>query len=91
LLRDPSHVRDHSVAQWHTMLGAAGFASKLLGMWDLRLDFEAWVGRMHTPPLAVDQLKALIDGAPREVRAAMSIASGDYSFSIPVALFHCRL
>ena len=87
LLRDPSHVRDHSVAQWQAMLGAAGFASELLGTWDLRLDFESWVARMHTPPLAVDQLKALIDGAPREVRAAMSIASDeDYSFSIPLAL-----
>src|ERR671935_195143 len=71
LLRDPSHVRDHSIAQWRVMLGAAGFADELLGTWDLRLDFESWVARMRTPPLAVAQLKALMDGAPREVREAM--------------------
>ena len=86
LLRDPSHVRDHSVAQWHTMLTSAGFTSELLGMWDLRLEFESWVARMRTPPLAVSQLRALLDGAPREVRVAMSIAADDYSFNIPVAL-----
>jgi|RhiMetdeSRZDD1v2_1073273.scaffolds.fasta_scaffold443913_2 ubiquinone/menaquinone biosynthesis C-methylase UbiE len=86
LLRDPSHVRDHSVAQWHAMLTSAGFTSELLGMWDLRLEFEAWVARMRTPPLAVSQLRALLDGAPREVRTAMSIAGDDYSFNIPVAL-----
>lgn len=87
LLRDPSHVRDHSVAQWRAMFGVAGFTSELLGTWDLRLDFESWVARMRTPPLSVAQLRALIDGAPREVRAALAIAGeGDYSFSIPVAL-----
>jgi SAM-dependent methyltransferase len=85
LLRDPSHVRDHSVAQWRVMLGAAGFANELLGEWALRLEFDSWVVRMNTPPLAVSQLQALIDGAPREVRAAMAIAGG-YDFSLTVAL-----
>jgi SAM-dependent methyltransferase len=85
LLRDPSHVRDHSTAQWRAMFGAAGFTSELLGTWDLRLDFESWVARMRTPSLSVAQLKALMDGAAREVRAAMTI-DGDYNFSIPVAL-----
>jgi hypothetical protein len=87
LLRDPSHVRDHAIGQWQAMLGAAGLDGELLGEWALRLEFESWVARMKTPPLAVAQLKALFDGAPREVRAALAIAdSGDYSFSIPVAL-----
>jgi SAM-dependent methyltransferase len=86
LLRDPSHVRDHALGQWRAMLGAAGFADELLGTWPLRLEFAAWVTRMKTPPLAVGQLKALLDGAPREVRAAMAIDAQDYSFSIPLAL-----
>jgi ubiquinone/menaquinone biosynthesis C-methylase UbiE len=87
LLRDPSHVRDHSIDQWRAMLGAAGFAADLVGRWDLRLDFESWVARMNTPPLAVSQLRALFDGAPGEVRGALSIGGQqDYSFSVPVAL-----
>ena len=92
LLRDPSHVRDHTSAQWRGMLGAAGFADDLLGSWDLPLNFEAWVARMNTPPLAVSQLRALFDGAPGEVRTALGIAGGhDYSFSVPVALLRGRL
>jgi ubiquinone/menaquinone biosynthesis C-methylase UbiE len=87
LLRDPSHVRDHSVAQWLTMFNAAGLSGELLDTWPLRLEFEPWVVRMRTPPGAVDQLKALFDGAPSEVRAAMALADdGDYAFSIPLAL-----
>jgi ubiquinone/menaquinone biosynthesis C-methylase UbiE len=87
LLRDPSHVRDHSVAQWLAMCAAAGLAGELLGEWPLRLEFETWVTRMRTPPGAQAQLKALFDGAPREVRAAMALdGDGEYGFSIPLAL-----
>jgi ubiquinone/menaquinone biosynthesis C-methylase UbiE len=87
LLRDPSHVRDHAVAQWLTMFSAAGLAGQLLDTWPLRLEFEPWVVRMRTPLAAVAQLKALFDGAPSEVRAAMALADDDeYAFSIPVAL-----
>jgi ubiquinone/menaquinone biosynthesis C-methylase UbiE len=87
LLRDPSHVRDHSITQWLAMFDAAGFAGALLETWGLRLEFEPWVIRMRTPPGAVEQLKALFDGAPSEVRAAMALVDdGEYAFTIPVAL-----
>lgn len=90
LLRDPSHVRDHNVAQWQAMLAAAGFASEVVGEWPLRLEFESWVARMNTPFLAVTQLRALIEGAPREVRAALALAEGDFSFTVPVVLLRAR-
>jgi SAM-dependent methyltransferase len=87
LLRDPSHVRDHSVTQWHALFAAAGFAPETLGTWPLRLEFESWVTRMNTPFVAVNQLRALLDGAPREVRATFALGDkGEYSFSVPVAL-----
>jgi ubiquinone/menaquinone biosynthesis C-methylase UbiE len=89
LLRDPSHVRDHSVDQWRRLFEAAGFAAEALGNWPLRLEFESWVARMNTPFLAITQIRALIDGAPREVRAALAIEEG-YSFSVPVALLRGR-
>jgi ubiquinone/menaquinone biosynthesis C-methylase UbiE len=92
LLRDPSHVRDHSVDQWRAMLGAVGFAAELLGTWDLRLEFESWVARMNTPFLAITQIRALMDGAPREVRAALKLAEENtYSFSVPTALLRGSL
>jgi ubiquinone/menaquinone biosynthesis C-methylase UbiE len=85
LLRDPSHVRDHTVAQWLRMLASAGFTSEALGGWPLRLEFESWVARMNTPFLAITQIRSLIEGAPREVRSSLAIGEG-YSFSVPTAL-----
>src|SRR6266508_1328384 len=56
LLRDPSHVRDHTSAQWRGMLAAAGLTAEALGHWSLRLEFESWVARMNTPFLAITQI-----------------------------------
>lgn len=85
LLRDPSHVRDHTIGQWLGMCAEAGLPAETLGEWPLRLEFESWVARMNTPFLAITQIRALIDGAPREVRAALVLEEG-YSFSVPTAL-----
>src|SRR6185369_10613784 len=37
LLRDPSHVRDHTIEQWQRMFEATGFTSEALATWPLRL------------------------------------------------------
>ncbi len=84
LLRDPSHVRDHSVVQWSNMLRDAGFDAEVIFKWDLPLDFDAWVARIATPQPNINMIKALFDGAPSEVRAAMSVQD-DYTFTIPGA------
>jgi ubiquinone/menaquinone biosynthesis C-methylase UbiE len=89
LLRDPSHVRDHTVEQWRRMFDASGLAAEALETWPLRLEFESWVARMQTPFLAITQIRALIDGATRDVRAALAIEEG-YSFSVPTALLRGR-
>jgi SAM-dependent methyltransferase len=86
LLRDPSHVRDHSVRQWQAIFADAGFECEVVFQWMLPLNFDAWVARIATPPLNVELLKALFDGASSEIRAAMRIQP-DYTFSIPGALF----
>lgn len=90
LLRDPSHVRDHTVDQWLGMCATAGFAAEAIGRWPLRLEFESWVARMNTPFLAITQIRALIDGAAHEVRAALEIDQG-YSFTVPTALIRAQL
>jgi ubiquinone/menaquinone biosynthesis C-methylase UbiE len=89
LLRDHSHVRDHSVAQWFAMFEAAALAPELLGTWNIRIEFEDWVARVETPSLEVAQLRALLQGAQEENRAAFGI-SGDLCFDIPVALIRGR-
>jgi len=90
LLRDPSHVRDHTVAQWVAMLAAADFQSELVFTWDVQLDFQAWVTRMATPTHNIQMIQALFNGAPQEVRAALKVQP-DYSFAFPGAQLRCTL
>jgi ubiquinone/menaquinone biosynthesis C-methylase UbiE len=85
LLRDPSHVRDHSIEQWLRMFEQSNFDAQVIFTWDLPLNFDAWVQRMATPALNVTMIKTLFDGAPYEVREAM-VVQEDYTFSIPGAL-----
>jgi len=89
ILRDPSHVRDHTVVQWSYMIEQAGLQAELLETWPLYLDFAAWVVRMQTSANAVVQIKSLFDGAPPAVRHAFAVAE-DYSFTVPVALLRAK-
>jgi ubiquinone/menaquinone biosynthesis C-methylase UbiE len=89
LLRDPSHVRDHTVGQWSAMCEAAGLAPELLGTFRYRLAFEPWVERVATPAREVDELRSLLERAPDEVRAAFGVAA-DGSFDMPAALIRAR-
>ncbi|MEN9938430.1 MAG: hypothetical protein RLZZ387_5009 [Chloroflexota bacterium] len=85
LLRDPSHVRDHTVAQWLTLMAEAGLEGVLVESWPLRLDFASWVARMRTPEAEVAQLRRLLDGAPAETRRAFAVEP-DHSFTLRTAL-----
>ena len=59
LLRDPSHVRNYSLAQWRTMAEAAGFRPTRCERYRIRLEFASWVARMNTPPILVAAIRAL--------------------------------
>ena len=85
LLRDPSHVRDHTLTQWLALLTTAGFTPAVRFMWALRLDFTAWVTRMATPVATVAQLRTLLTHAPAEVRARLQVEE-DCSFTLQGAL-----
>lgn len=85
LLRDPSHVRDHTVGQWLTMLAVAGFQPAVDSEWELRIDFTSWVERMRTPAPAVTMIRTLLDQAPAEVRHALKVEP-DSSFTLRCAL-----
>ena len=85
LLRDRSHVRDHSTAQWLTMLAQAGFTGQVNSTWGIPLDFGSWVARMATPSAKVAMLQTLFDEAPDTVRETFQIKP-DYHFTLPSAL-----
>ena len=80
LLRDRSHVRDHTVAQWQAMIAEAGLSSELVHTWDVELDFADWVARMRTPPDAVALLRTLLAEAPPAARTTFHIAMGERPF-----------
>lgn len=90
LLRDPSHVRDHTIPQWQAMFNAAGFNSSLLFEWRLPLDFCAWTSRMATPEPQVAMLRELYKCAPNEIRDCFSIKQ-NCDFELYGALFQARV
>jgi SAM-dependent methyltransferase len=87
LLRDRSHVRDHTIGQWQAILGRDGLKSEVVHVWDLRLDFADWVERMRTPAPAVALLRTLLSDAPSEARQEFQInTDGRLSFCLKGAL-----
>lgn len=67
LLRDTSHVRDYTAAEWLAALQRAGFALHAARSWRLRMDFPSWIERMRTPEPNADAIRALQLAASAEV------------------------
>jgi ubiquinone/menaquinone biosynthesis C-methylase UbiE len=88
-VRDPSHVRDHSIQQWQAMLAEVGFQSKVVTTWEIALNFDSWVQRIGTPAGNVATLHSLFAGASEEVRRAFRIQPND--FAITGALIQASL
>ena len=59
MLRDPSHVRDYSVAEWASMAQRAGFSVSTVTMSRLRMEFASWIARMKTPQLHAEAIRSL--------------------------------
>jgi SAM-dependent methyltransferase len=81
LLRDTSHVRNYTLAQWSDALARAGLTLKGVRTWRLHLEFESWIARMRTPAVFTAAIRALQAGAPKEVRDHFAIKE-DGSFTI---------
>jgi ubiquinone/menaquinone biosynthesis C-methylase UbiE len=85
LLRDSSHVRNASVAEWRTLLASAGFTPGEVVRYRLRLEFASWIARMQTPPSHVAAIRSLQQRAASEVADYFGIEA-DGSFTIDSAL-----
>jgi len=90
VLRDPSHVRDHTAAQWIGMLEAAGFVDAQViyrgGVW---IDFASWIQRMATPEANAAMIRTLLDGAPQEVKSALQVEA-NHNFTFAGAVIRAR-
>jgi len=95
LLRDPSHVRNHSRADWRRMFDGAGLSCEVLGAFMLLQEFSAWVERIGTTPTAVAHLRTMFDAADADARAAFDISwpgsgGAEAAIGIPCALLRGR-
>jgi ubiquinone/menaquinone biosynthesis C-methylase UbiE len=85
LLRDTSHVRDYSLAEWAAALEGAGLAIRAQRTWQLRMDFPVWIARMRTPEVNARAIRALQLAASAEVRAHFAIEP-DGSFMLDIMM-----
>ncbi len=85
VLRDPSHVRDYTVAEWIAAMTRAGFEVRATRGLKVRIDFAAWIERMRTPEVQARAVRALQAAASDEVRAHFAIEP-DGSFGLDVML-----
>jgi SAM-dependent methyltransferase len=85
LLRDTSHVRNRTAAEWLAALGRAGFQAQACRTWRLRMDFPVWIARMRTPEVNALAIRALQQAAAKETTARFAIES-DGSFMLDVLM-----
>ncbi len=86
LLRDPSHVRNYSTAEWVSALTGAAFTLKSVTTRRLRLDFETWIARIATPDVQTAAIRALQVQMSEDVAKHFAIEA-DGSFTIDTATF----
>jgi ubiquinone/menaquinone biosynthesis C-methylase UbiE len=79
VLRDPSHVRNYTAAEWMAALARAGFAVRSLTPRRLRMEFAVWTARTRTPDLHAQAIRSLQQSASAEVRSHFDITD-DGSF-----------
>lgn len=73
VLRDTSHVRDYSAAEWLRQLGEARLVVTKHHKQKLRLEFNSWVERMRTPEVYQSAILALQQAMAQEVRDYFAI------------------
>tara|TARA_R110000751_G_scaffold67510_1_gene137806 strand:+ start:2978 stop:3739 length:762 start_codon:yes stop_codon:yes gene_type:complete len=83
LLRDTSHVRDYSAAEWLQEMSQAGLQVERQRRQRLRLEFASWVERMRTPAPLQQAIRMLQQAMGDEVRHYFEITA-DGSFSTDV-------
>ncbi|WP_084582042.1 class I SAM-dependent methyltransferase [Sphingomonas azotifigens] len=81
LLRDPSHVRNYSEAEWTAALARAGFRVRRAETRRIRMDYPSWVGRMRTSEAHQAAIRSLQQQASAQTATYFSIEA-DGSFSI---------
>ncbi len=88
-LRDPSHHRALSAAEWLAAYAAAGFVLLHVETAAKRMAFTPWAERMGVSPETLAELRRLLRDAPpaAAVFFAVEAAGDDLSFTLDEAIF----
>ena len=87
LLRDASHVRDYSRAEWDAAIAQAGLICATTSHHRLRMVFAVWVERMNTPKLQCDAIRALQRAMSESVTRYYAIdAAGSFDLDVMLAV-----
>ena len=81
LLRDPSHVRDYTEAEWAGSLTRSGFRLKSTRMRRLRMNYSSWVERMNTSQAHQAAIRSLQQQTTSEITKYFAIEP-DGSFTL---------
>ena len=85
LLRDTSHVRDRTLAEWLAAAAGAGLSATGLAPSRLRLEFAPWIARIATPAPLAAAIRLLQQAASKSVARHFAIEP-DGSFTVDTAL-----
>ena len=82
-IRDPSHVKDYSLAEWLYFAEITGFCVATVEMQKLSLNFDSWVARMHTADTSIQVIRALQKNCAASVRQYFEIdEAGNFSTDV---------
>lgn len=86
VLRDPSHVRNYSAAEWLQMAQQSGMSVHQLLTDRLALEYGSWVERMKTPELLRSAIRYLQENSSHEVKQHFALCE-DGSFTSDTIMF----
>ena len=75
--RDPTHVRDYRIKEWHGWLRDLGLQIDVVEQFDKRHEFESWTARSRMIAADKDALEQRILTAPARVREYFDVVEDD--------------
>jgi ubiquinone/menaquinone biosynthesis C-methylase UbiE len=72
-LRDPSHVREYTVAEWRALLDSAGLRVTAEARFVTVLETEPWLARSRTPDDRAQRVREMLRTAPEGARRVFDV------------------
>ena len=78
-MRDPSHVREHTVTEWRELLEHAGFRVTAEERSTTVLETEPWLARSRTPEDIAARVRAMLREAPEAARRTFAVHADGFT------------